>query len=99
MKTENMLQRFTCVSLFKPPWLIAPRRHQPLTQTLNHKCLAKVRPFNSTKVRCMHDHGKPTVRDFDLDHIILHCETNDLNSNRTSSQIVRDYRSSTFTEV
>ena len=36
----------------------------------------------------MHDHAKPTVQDFDLDHIILHCGTNDLNSGRTSSQII-----------
>ena len=28
--------------------------------------------------------------DFDPDHIILHCGTNDLNSNRTSSQIARE---------
>ena len=61
-----------------------------LTRKLNHKCLVKVRPFNSAKVRCMHDHVKPTVRDFDPDHIILHCGTNDLNSDRTSSQIARE---------
>ena len=42
--------------------------------------------FCSTKVTCMHDHAKPTVRDFDPDHIILHCGTNDPNSDRTSSQ-------------
>ena len=29
-----------------------------LTRKLNHKCLVKVRPFNSPKVRCMHDHAK-----------------------------------------
>ena len=61
-----------------------------LTRKLNHKCLVKVRPFNSAKVRCMHDHAKPTVRDFDPDHIILHCGTNDLNSDRTSSQIAKE---------
>ena len=61
-----------------------------LTRKLNHKCLVKVRPFNSAKVRCMHDHVKPTVQDFDPDHIILHCGTNDLNSDRTSSQIARE---------
>ena len=61
-----------------------------LTRKLNHKCLVKVRPFNSAKVRCMHDHVKPTVRDFDPDHIILHCGTNDPNSDRTSSQIARE---------
>ena len=61
-----------------------------LTRRLDHKCLVKVRPFNSAKVRCKHDHVKPTVRDFDRDHIILHCETNDLNSDRTSSQFARE---------
>ena len=39
---------------------------------------------------CMHDHVKPTVRNFDPDHIILHCGTNDLNSDRTSTQIARE---------
>ena len=61
-----------------------------LIRKLNHKCLVKVRPFNSAKVRCMHDHAKSTVRDFDSDHIILHCGTNDLNSDRTSSQIAKE---------
>ena len=60
-----------------------------LTRKLNHKCLVKVRPFSSAKVRCMYDHVKPTVRDFILDHIILHCGTNDLSSERTASQIAR----------
>ena len=61
-----------------------------LTRKLNHKWFVKVRPFNSVKVRYMPDHEKPTVRDFDPDHIILHCGTNDLNSDRTSSQIARE---------
>ena len=33
----------------------------------------------------MRDHAKPTVRDFDPDHITLHCGTNELNSDRTST--------------
>ena len=61
-----------------------------LTRKLNHKCLVNVQPFNSAKVRCMRDHAKPTARDFDMDHIILHCGTNDLNSDRTSSHISRE---------
>ena len=32
---------------------------------------------------------KSDVRDFNLDHIVLHCGTNDLNSERTVSQISR----------
>ena len=60
-----------------------------LTRKLKHKCLVKVRPFSSAKVRCMHDHVKPTIRDVNPDHIILHCGTNDLNSEQTASQIAR----------
>ena len=42
-------------------------------------------------MRCIYDHAKPTVRDFDPDYIILHCGTNDdLNSDRTSSQIAKE---------
>ena len=58
-----------------------------LTRKLNHKCLVKVQPFSSAKVTYMHDHVKPTVSDFNPDHIILYCWTNDLSSERTVSQI------------
>ena len=60
-----------------------------MTRKLNHKCLAKVPPFSLAKVRCMHDYVKPSVRDFNPDHIILHCGTNNLRSERTASQIAR----------
>ena len=62
-----------------------------LKKNLNHKCYAKVRPFSSAKVRRMHYHVKPTVRDFKLDYIISHCGTNVLNSERTASQIARSF--------
>ena len=58
-----------------------------LTKKLKHKCIAKVRPFSSAKARCMHDNVKSTVRDFTQDYIIRHCETNELNSEKTASQI------------
>ena len=38
-------------------------------------------------------HARPcetNFRDFDPDHIILHCGTNDLNSDRTSSQFAKE---------
>ena len=57
------------------------------TKKVNHKCLVKVRSFSGAKVRCLHDYVKPTLRDFNPDHIILHVGTNDLNSEKTSSQI------------
>ena len=40
----------------------------------------------------MHNHAKPTVPDFDPDHIVLHCGTNVLNSDRRSNQINRDFK-------
>ena len=61
-----------------------------LTKKLNHKCLVTARTFNSTKVRVMHDHTRPTVRDFNPDHIILHCGTNHLNADKTYSPIARE---------
>ena len=60
-----------------------------LTRKLKRKCLVKVQTFSSAKVRCMHDRVKPTVQDFNPEHIILHCGTNDLNSEQTASQIAR----------
>ena len=60
-----------------------------LKRKIKHKCLLKVRPFSSAKVRCMHDHVKPIVRDFNLNHIILPCGINDLNSEQTGSYIAR----------
>ena len=38
----------------------------------------------------MHDHAKPTFRNINQDHIILHSGTNDLNPERTPSQIARE---------
>ena len=37
----------------------------------------------------MHNHIKPSVRDFNPDHVILHCGTNDLSSERTASHIAK----------
>ena len=37
----------------------------------------------------MHDHLKPTIRDFNPDHIILHCRTDDLSFEQTASQIAK----------
>ena len=60
-----------------------------LTRNINHKFLVKVRSFSSAKVNCMNDYVKPTLRDFNPEHIILHVGTNDLNSERTASQIAK----------
>ena len=71
---SNNNEKITTIKVVLIIKLIAPRRqeiahrHQVeklngflLTQKLNHKCLVKVRTFNSAKVRCIHDHAKPTV--------------------------------------
>ena len=52
--------------------------------------------FSRAKVRCLHDYAKPTMRDFNPSQTILHVGTNDLNSEKTSSQIANpiiDFRS------
>ena len=58
-----------------------------LTKNIRHKYLVKVRPFNSAKTRCMYDHAKPTIREMNPEHIILHVGTNDLNSEKSASHI------------
>ena len=58
-----------------------------LTRNIKHKFLVKVRPFSSAKTRCMYDHAKPTIRELNPDHIILHVGTNDLNTEKAASQI------------
>ena len=58
-----------------------------LMKDIKHKFLVKVRSFSSAKTRCMYDHAKPTIREVNPEHIILHVGTNDLNSEKTASQI------------
>ena len=58
-----------------------------LTKNIKHKFLVTVKPFISAKTRCMYDHAKPTIRELNPEHIILHVGTNDVNSEKTASQI------------
>ena len=58
-----------------------------LTRNIKHKFLVKVRPFSSAKTRCMYDHAKPTIRELNPEHIILQVGANDLNTEKTASQI------------
>ena len=60
-----------------------------LTRNIKHKFLVKFRPFSSAKTRCMYDHAKPTIRELNPEHIILHVGTNDLNTEKTASQILK----------
>ena len=60
-----------------------------LTKNLCHKYIVKVRSFPGAKISCMVDHVKPTIREDAPDNIILHAGTNDLRSEKTSSQIAK----------
>ena len=60
-----------------------------LTEKVRHKYLVKVRSFSSATVRYMVDHVKPTLQNDKLDHAILHTGTNDLRSQKKSSQIAK----------
>ena len=58
-----------------------------LTRNIKHKFLVKVRPFSSTKTRCMYDHAKPTIRELNPELIILDVGTNNLSTDKTASPI------------
>ena len=58
-----------------------------ITRNIGHKYLVKVRSFNGAKVRCMEDHSKPTVRNFNPKWIILHVGTNDLKLKKKAGRI------------
>ena len=60
-----------------------------MTKNLRHKYLVKVRSYPKAKVSCMADHVKPTIREEIPDNIILHTGTNELRSEKTSSQIAK----------
>ena len=60
-----------------------------LTKKLRHKYLVKVRSFPEAKISFMVDHVKPSIREDTPDNIILHAGTNDLRSEKTSSQIAK----------
>ena len=59
-----------------------------LTKNIKHKYVVKVRPFSSAKTGCMRDHAKPTIRETNPEHFILHVGTNDVKSGKSASQIV-----------
>ena len=48
--------------------------------TNNNKRVVTTRPYSSMKVYCLYDHVKPALRAVNLDNIILHVRTGDLNS-------------------
>ena len=58
-----------------------------LARKIRHKHLVKVRSFSGAKISCMTDHVKPTLRDINPDHIILHAGTNNVRTENTASQI------------
>ena len=70
-----------------------------LTKNIKHKILVKVRPFNSTKTRCMCDHAKPTITELNHEHIFLYFGTNDLNSEKKiQSNTKFNFRSCEFSK-
>ena len=48
-----------------------------------------VRSFSGAKTSCIADHVKPTLREINLDQIILHVEINNLRTENTASQIAK----------
>ena len=54
---------------------------------MRKKKLIKARSFSGATVSCRYDHVKPTIQEFNPNHIILHVGTNELKSSKTASQI------------
>ena len=54
-----------------------------LNKKMQNKKLIKVRLFSVAKVTCMYDHVKPTIREFNPNHIILHVGTNELKNSKS----------------
>ena len=60
-----------------------------LTRKVRRKHLFKVPSFSGAKISCMTDHIKPTLREINPDHIVLHAATNDLRTENIASQIAK----------
>ena len=58
-----------------------------LPRKIRHKHLVKVLSFSGAKISCMTDHVKPTLRDINPDHIVLHPGTNDLRTENTEVRL------------
>ena len=56
---------------------------------LNANILLKWVHFRETKISCMTDHVKPTLRDINPDHIILHAGANNLRIENTAGQTTK----------
>ena len=60
-----------------------------LARKIRYKHLVTFPSFLEAKISCMTNHVKPTLRDKNLDHIILHAGSNDLRTENTASQIAK----------
>ena len=58
-----------------------------MTKKFNANCKV-FKTFSGTKIACMNDYLKPSVRS-STDHFILHVGTNDLSSDKSSEEITR----------
>ena len=69
-----------------------------VTTKIKHKRLVKVRSFSGGEISYMTDHVKPTLRDINRDHIVLHAGTNNLRTENTQSDCKTHNRSSDIIE-
>ena len=60
-----------------------------LTRKIKHKYRLKVHSFSGAKISCAADHVKPTLREINPDHIVLHAGKNNLRTKNLASQIAK----------
>ena len=59
------------------------------TKKISHKLIVKVRSFSGSKINCIMNHVKPTLREINPDHIVLHSDRNDLRTQNTTDEIAK----------
>ena len=60
-----------------------------ITKKLGNKQKVYVRHFSGSKVSCMKDYVKPSIRENNPDYIIFHADTNDVPSEKTPQVIAQ----------
>lgn len=58
-----------------------------LRRQLNRNQKVYVQSLSSAEVKCLKDYAKPWIRESNLDRVIIHVATNDLNSETTPERI------------
>ena len=60
-----------------------------LSKNVDRKYKVYVRSFSESKVKCMKDYVKPCIRENNPDHVIIHVDANELDSERPAEMTAK----------